>query len=357
MAIIFVDSTATGANNGTSWTDAYTSLNTAMLAANIAPGDQLLVSGTFNETVTIAEAGAATTPNLVQGDDKSGGAGVGSPAIFTIDGQSTRANGITSGLGAAHGYYVFKDMKVTGCTAIGVFLGGTDTITFKRCEFTNNVSWGIKGDDQLLCEECTFTLAAADGGVDCDNNCVFVGCKVYNNVGHGISMNNGLVFACEFFSNSGDNVRTNSGSSGKYILNCIFDGDGKDSDNAINYSHASSLAQVQINNIIYDCTTGITAAQDIGELSISFNNLLNGNTTKYAGSDTHSGEQTGAPLFTNEGTNDYTLQSGSPAKAAGADAGEIANDVSYMDIGAHQRQEPAGGGGSGMRLVNGGLVG
>ncbi len=355
MAIIFVDSTATGADNGTSWTDAYPSLTTAMLAANIAPGDQLLVSGTFNESVDIVEAAAVATPTLVQGDDKSGGAGVGVAATFTIDGQSTRSSGLVSSVGAGSAYYVFKDMKVTGATGTGVSMGTTDAITFKRCEFTNNGGWGVQCDNEYLFEECIFSLAQANGGIDSDNSIGFVGCKFYNNVGEGLRMNYGLVYACEFFSNSGDNIRLTSGVNFQAILNNTIDGDGRDSDNGMSFTSSILNIIAMVNNIIYANTTGVTAAVDAGELTISRNNLLYDNTTDYVKSNTHSGEVTSAPVFNSEVGNDYTLHLSSPAKAAGADAGEVANGVSYTDIGAHQRQEPAGGGG--MRLVDGGLVG
>ena len=59
--------------------------------------------------------------------------------------------------------------------------------------------------------------------------------------------------------------------------------------------------------------------------------------------DAMSSWMTGAPAFTNEATDDYTLASGSPAKAAGFDAAEVLGNTSYVDIGAHQRQEAGGG--------------
>ncbi len=61
-ANIYVDALATGANNGTSWTDAYTSIQPAVLDANAMPGaDNILVaSGYYSNTTPYLFTGPAT---------------------------------------------------------------------------------------------------------------------------------------------------------------------------------------------------------------------------------------------------------------------------------------------------------
>ena len=87
---------------------------------------------------------------------------------------------------------------------------------------------------------------------------------------------------------------------------------------------------------------------------ISRNNLVNSNTSDYVNTSTFTGEQTGAPQFTGEGSQVYTLASGSPAKGAGFDESQLEGDSSGMDIGARQRIEPGGGGGLLMPNKRGG---
>ena len=48
MATIYVDDTASGAADGTSWTDAYTTMNAALLAAS--NGDLILIDDGHDET-------------------------------------------------------------------------------------------------------------------------------------------------------------------------------------------------------------------------------------------------------------------------------------------------------------------
>ena len=364
MAIKFVDSTASGANNGTSWANAYTSLNTAISAANHAPGDQYLVSGTFNETVAIAEVAAVTTPTRIQGDDKSGGAGVGQPATFTIDGQSTRANGYSNALGNVSLHYVIKDCRVTGCTGVGFAIGtASDFIVLKNCKADANGSWGFQCDNWARFENCTALNNTANGGFDADDNCLFIGCLSQGNTGAGFSGGASLgtivAFGCVASSNSGDGFLTPQ-DGGWVCINCTTDGDGKDTDTGFNSSNAALLANALLNCIAYDCTTGISNGQNIGELAIGRNNLVNGNATAYSNAATHMGEVTAAPDFVNEATGDYRLNSTSPAKATGYDGGLLGTGAaSKMDIGAIQREEPAGaaGGVIGGPNMRGGMMG
>ncbi len=358
MAIIFVDSTATGTDDGSSWTNAYPSLNTAISAANHAPGDQYLVSGTFLETVTIAEVAARTTPTIIQGDDKSGGAGVGNPAQFTIDAESTRANCIDESLGSVQIFYVFKNMTCQNATGVGIFIGiQIDNLTLVDCIITANGSWGVQIDNYIACQGCEFSLNTAGGGLDADLGVYVIGCLFQANTGEGVETTSSatVVAFSVFDSNSGDSIYSGI-AVGAAVINCTIDGDAKDTTNGIRFFSSSADLQMVINTIVYDCATGIRAGTDMGEMALSRNNLLNGNTTAYVSYATHAGEVTGAPAFESEGT-DYTPGSSSPALEAGYDGGEIVGDGStYIDIGAIQREPPAGGGSGGI-LIHPGTTG
>lgn len=371
MAFVFVDSAASGANNGTSWTDAWTSLATAMLAANVAPGDVLLVSGTFNETASITEAGGQTSPVVVQGDDKSGGAGAGVAADFTIDGQSTRANCLTTTLGAnTNTYYVFKNMICTGATGWGVGLANCRAVTIKKSRFHANAGGGA----QLTNSGCATEECQADGngnattefGIHLGTAGVSLGDTAFNNSGHGISCN-GAVLHPLAYNNGTAGVQLAQvvivATTGGVALNVTADGNSLNNAVGVQFSASIRTACV-VNCIMYNCdgTAGIGMkwGANLGETAISRNNLVNSNLANYSSAATYSGEKTGAPQFTNVGVDDYTLASGSPAKAAGTDAGDVVNGSAFMDIGAHQREEAGGGGGAGITKLagaGGGLVG
>ncbi len=318
-------------------------------------GDKAWVrSGTsYTETATIDTGGSAGSSSVYEGYTTT----LGDEGRCVIDGASTRANGINTALSVA--YHVFKNIEIKGCTGNGFSVGAADFGTFKNCYCHNNGASGFVADDAWNFEGC-ISESNSSLGFDADNNSLLVGCYSHSNSGKGIEIAWGCVLNCVIHNNAGTGIDlravTNKNTAG-VVGNCtLADSDGA-SGNGIDISSASTSAWTVFNTIIDDQVTGLRSGQDIGERSLSFNNLLFSNSTAdYANATTHTGEVTSDPLFTDGGNDDYTLGSSSPAKAAGVDAGEIINAVSYIDIGAHQRQEPAGGGG-GMRLVNGGLVG
>lgn len=356
MAIKFVDSTASGANDGTSWTDAYTSLNTAISAANHAPGDQYLVSGTFNEIVTIAEVAAATTPTYLQGDDKSGGAGVGNPATFTIDGQATRASCIANVVAAAN--YVFRNMRCTDATGACVNGGGLDNCVWIDCRFDNGGTWGFQADNNQVFNRCTFDNNVT-GGVDTDAIALHIESISHTNGnGYGIQHTSGILYGCLIYNNgTGNGVIAQSGTNAPAVmLNSTLDGNSQGG--VIGYDdNSSSIGTFAfVNNIFANWKTALDFAADFGHQVLVGNNVYYNNLTAdvNGNADVGSGEnpQTGDPVFT--GATDFTIGAAGSAKATGTDAGDSTGGTSFMDIGAHQREEAGGGGVA--PLVDGGLV-
>jgi len=114
------------------------------------------------------------------------------------------------------------------------------------------------------------------------------------------------------------------------ILGCTTDGEA-DADIGIHFDAdvAAQYINAAVNNIIYDCSTGILSDADNKERVISRNNLFNDNNTNVtnwlavdAGDGVGDrGDVTGAPAFTDEGADDYTLGSGSAAIDKGLDSG------------------------------------
>lgn len=119
------------------------------------------------------------------------------------------------------------------------------------------------------------------------------------------------------------------------MFNCTVDGDSKDTNQGILVA-INWYPYVFINNIIYDCTTGIDGVAS-AHVAPQFgkNNLVNSNTDNYSNWAPTSTDVTGAPKFTDETTQDYTVGDDSVAINAGYDASGSSSPG--MDIGAHQR--------------------
>lgn len=321
---------------------AFATLGKAIGILRTADTDYVWVKGgvSYTETVNIALAMAGTTPATIEGYTSSTGDG----GTFTIDGESTRANGITDSI-ATPAYYIFKNMRVTNHTSHGTSLS-MDACVCKNCQFDNNGGIGMSCEDWWRFEECEFYDNTSDG-VDTDAEAAFVGCRSYRNGNNGIEARSGVMFSCVAFSNVGHGlIFTGTALLFNVLINCTVDGDNKDTNTALAVGLSYTVMGICINNIAYDCVTGMVSRAGAQELLISRNNLLNNNTDDYLyGAATFTGEVTGAPQFTDEASQDYTLASGSPAKGAGFDESQLEGDSSGMDIGARQRIEAAGGGG------------
>jgi len=94
----YVDNTASGSNNGTSWTNAWTSF-ASINWSSVAAGDTIYISGgstskTYNETLTIGKSGTGTGAmiNIDVGANSTSPSGHAGTVI--IDGGGSRARGI-----------------------------------------------------------------------------------------------------------------------------------------------------------------------------------------------------------------------------------------------------------------------
>lgn len=342
MATYYVDgAVGNDANAGTSEGagNAWATIDKAM--NTVAAGDKVWVkaSATYSEMATMDTAGAAGSPITFEGYTST----VGDNGRVTVDGTG-RNNGFVSALGGVSAYYVFRNFIVQNCDVTGFAMGtATDYVTFINCRANNNGGWGFQIDNSGLWMLCD-VYSNTSGGIDGDSSCHAYACRSHSNSGVGIFFNAGspVIWNCLVYNNAA-NDGIKAGANAAIIIACTLDGENTGDEGVL--FGASGSRYVIINNIIYDWATGLSAGTDIGEEAVVFNNLFNSNTADVSNLTTGDNVVTSAPGFTDEGSDDYTLASGSAAKAAGADAALASLGTSYTDIGALQREEPAGGGG------------
>ena len=338
-------------NAGADITSSSGALLTADAAMNaVAAGDTVYLRSdkTYSETLTIDTPGTTTSAIRFVGYtitlDDDGQA--------TIAAADTRTNCLADSLGSVGGYYTFENLKFTDGTGDNVNIS-LNAMHWRNCEFTGSAVDGIHSSGNgMVCESCIF-FDCGTGGCDAGTSCMFFGCTFEDCIADAIEITWGTVVNCVFI-NIGVRAIEFIGSNGFpcIVYGCTIDGVIKNTTVGIKFPSASWGPFAAINNIIYDCLTGIAGHNNGNHRFIGRNNLLNANTTDYgnAGYRTEPGEVTTAPQFTDEGSEDYTLGASSPAKEVGFDAYETEGSTQASDIGA--LQVGAGAGGGGLLMAN-----
>lgn len=225
MATVFCRPTATGSNNGTSWENAYTSLQTAYNACGA--GDEVwMTEGTFSHTALLTFANT-NDPDVIGGFDASLTGTSGSKAGRT-SGARTTLNGLNLYQGISIGDwggdidgFKFLNMYKTGTGSAIVSSGNTNLVYFRNCDFDNcNASGNGGAVEAVNCGayffiDCTMKNGSA-GGVGGFMRSFATGIYMYrcyvdgnsaSNDGGVINIDNigGLSQNCVFVNNSGQN--------------------------------------------------------------------------------------------------------------------------------------------------------
>jgi len=256
MTTYYVDPAATGSNNGTSWTDAWTSLQSA--ADTATAGDTVYCRGTQTLTATI-DFDTNTGDNATNGPVKFIGcnaSGVVDGTRFVLDGNSaaTYCADITGDVDYLYfGFFEFKNATSNGLTGTTTYSNGN---IFIGCSFNNNGGSGCY----------TYYM----------RSCVFIGCTAYGNTLHGFNRAYGIIYLSSSHDNGEDGIDMTYTSVPALIGCLIYDNggegiDGVDNQSAIfnnvidgNADNGISLFTPPVCGIIGNRITNHSGTGDIG---------------------------------------------------------------------------------------------
>lgn len=255
------------------------------------------------------------------------------------------ASGTCVNLGAANGT-VLRDIKISDAGGVGI--SASSTVRISRSEIT-----GCGGDAISL------SGSSAVHSV--------VGCHIHDNAGKGIvhsGTNPGLTALCNVIDSNGAQGIHLSGASTTttHVANIIGNTLYGNGDSGIQIDDADTQVNL-LNNIFSE--NGNAAGEFNVEWvagaaernSIHSNNIFfhsgGGGGANLSGLTANATESTSDPLFTNAAGGDFSVGSSSPAKASAYPGQLLGGNLGYLDIGAVQRQEPAGGSGLAANPIGG----
>ncbi len=240
------DATGNDTDNGSTEALAWLTIDKAM--NTVAAGDKVWVKadGTYSGNATIDTPGTVGSEIVFEGYTTTTGDG----------GQATMLGVLLEGaLPGDLALYVFKNMifDADGNNR-AVNLGTTTDITWRNCKFTNGTLEGITADKINVFYDCEFH----DNSAICTKvkfGGAFINCKFYNNGTIGLDpAGQYTCYNCIFFSNGTYAIDgPDDPDHTSVVINCTFDGDGKDTTKGI-YNNAAIAggSTIAVNNIVYD---------------------------------------------------------------------------------------------------------
>lgn len=261
MATYYVDADlGTGDNNGTSWTHAWRSIQTAIDYASLAAGDVIYckgtetagaaidfdgVTGTWVAPIKFIGVNTATTAMPPTGSDMG-------TNRFIIDAAS--GNYAAAHFNGAMDYLWFINFEFNNSgNSSGILCDTSNTlyVLFVNCKFASNNQSGVYSDSKLLYsmyKQCLFT-ANGIGVYRPSSTSLFVACSFYDNTSYGID--NSVSFyaiGCTFTANDSAAFRDVSQS---LVYGCVIDSNtASGADGIITYAAAGSFyIGIRVTNI------------------------------------------------------------------------------------------------------------
>ena len=367
---IFVDANAVGANNGTSWADAYNCLQGALAAAS--SGAEIRVAqGTYkpDRGATVTASDRTATFQLASGVTMRGGytgSGAPDPNARDINAHKTILSGDLNGdEGSAfahnseNSYHVvtgsgtdatavIDGFIITAGNANGYFLEGHDagagmrnvngSPTIKSCVFKQN--WGIRGSGMANSTSsptvinCTFTGNSSWYGAAMYNqelsNPVLVNCTFSGNsaaYGGGIGNRDAsspTLTNCVFSNNLANcgGAIANHYDSAPTLINCTFTANSAHTAGGGMWNDASSGTLGTVTNCIFWADMPDEIYPKDGTMMITY--------TCLAGGWPGDGNIDADPMFADANNADYQLLPGSPCIDAG-NSTQVPPDYTDLD--------------------------
>ncbi len=331
MTIYFLDdAVGNDGNAGTSEGAGNAWLTVDKALSTVVAGDKVWVkdSGIYSEDAALDTPGTNISPIIMEGYATTTGDG-GKATIAAVSVSCILIGAITA---SGNHHYGWRNFIFDGAGGSGTAYstGAADSLTFINSEFINAGNVGLAADNQILCYKCIFDNNAAVGALT--DVAIFIASRFSNN---GASLTQaqiekGLFIFCEAYGgiNGQAAMRFDASTWPVGTINCTLDGENTTTSIAVLFDGNNMPGPaICINNIIYDFATGVRVDTAFGEMQVIGHNLLNSNSVAdYAGGaqNTIGGDVTGAPVFTDEPGDDYSLNRGSsPAVDAGTDAEDL----------------------------------
>lgn len=383
----YVNISASGNNDGSSWSDAYNDLQDAI--NNATSGDEIwIAAGTYFPTEDINGSSSPADPKDVtfhwSGKELTiyGGFNGTETSLSQRDIQNNEV--ILSGDIGSVGDFMdnvktiltisslssnstLDGVTISDATALGgnqgsFYISNVNGMSFENCTIANNAgssqgsSW--IGNSDVFFRNCIFhNNSASEGGTSyiSYSDVIIEGCTFYGNTsgahsgnltfngaGSGnASISSSVIVNSLFYENiagtlSGGAMFFYNVSTGAEIINCTFV-DNSVSTGANGYSIGSNGVSLDISNCIF-WNTGTTTQYEVNETNSNYG-LLNisnsivkngtsvGNVTNVLDTD---------PLFSDASNYDFTLANNSPALGA-ADSTGISNLIPVVDLAGNNR--------------------
>ncbi|WP_298418254.1 choice-of-anchor Q domain-containing protein [uncultured Kordia sp.] len=368
---IFVNANATGANNGSGWANAYTSLETALAVASdddvlwIAAGtykpagtsrsnsfmitnDNITIYGGFNGTETqLSERDFVTNETIlsgdVNGDDtvltfNGGGRNENLYHVVEVTGQSVTIDGIVVSGGQATASS--GDDRLGG----GIYKNtGVNNLVITNSKFRENVSVGGSAIFARCANGETISVLNSIFYDNLGNYAAGVYTINENNVNYTVTLANSLFYnnttrdsgVNQGFTGSAAWLRANGTSSSltSTVSNCTFvdntDIGTRASTNRGTFSASRSInggthALTVSNSIFYGnrgasnaVTRPITNGHTVAVTSMTVNNSIDESNFTGVSAGNQTSTSNANPMFTDAASGDYTLMGSSPAINAG----------------------------------------